>query len=78
MRFMLPLELLAWNMAQTINDPSFNFEANPTLEELLEQQGKGPVNDLSIFQGDWPDDEPIRGFPRGAPRVARARQERPK
>lgn len=49
-------------MPPTVNDPRFNFEANPTLEELLEQQGKGPVSDLSIFQGGWPDDEPIEDF----------------
>jgi hypothetical protein len=44
------------------NDPRLNFYANPTLDELLEQQGKGPVNDLSVFQGGWPDDEPIEDF----------------
>lgn len=49
-------------MPPTAKDPRFNFEANPTLDELIEQQGKGPVNDLSIFQGGWPDDEPIEDF----------------
>jgi hypothetical protein len=43
-------------------DPRFNFDANPTLEELIQQQGKGPVDDLSIFKGGWPDDEPIEDF----------------
>ncbi|MGD1070739.1 MAG: hypothetical protein ABSB15_11415 [Bryobacteraceae bacterium] len=49
-------------MPSTANDPRFNFEANPTLEELIAQQGKGPVNDLSVFQGGWPEDEPVEDF----------------
>jgi hypothetical protein len=28
------------------NDPRQNFEANPTLDELIAQQGKGPVADV--------------------------------
>ena len=49
-------------MVPAANDPRFNFDAKPTLDELLEQQGKGPVSDLSIFQGGWPDDEPVEDF----------------
>jgi hypothetical protein len=28
-------------MRPAANDPRFSFEAHPTLDELLEQQGKG-------------------------------------
>jgi hypothetical protein len=49
-------------MLSTARDPRFNFEASPTLEELLEQQGKGPVYDLSVFEGGWPEDEPVEDF----------------
>ena len=44
------------------NDPQFDFAANPTLDELLAQQRKGPVNDTSVFRGGWPDDEPVEDF----------------
>jgi hypothetical protein len=49
-------------MSLTENDPRSNFEAIPNLDELLAQQGKGPVNDLSIFQGGRPEDEPVEDF----------------
>jgi hypothetical protein len=49
-------------MESTANDPRFNFEANPTLDELLAQQGRKPVKDLSVFEGGWPDDEPLEEF----------------
>lgn len=45
------------------NDPRFDFDANPTLDELIAQQGKSPVTDASELHGDfWPDDEPIEDF----------------
>ena len=31
------------------NDPRYNFDANPTLDELIAQQGKGPVTDARGF-----------------------------
>ena len=47
----------------TAKDPRYNFDASPTLDELIAQQGKGPVSDLSEIRGDfWPDDEPIEDF----------------
>ncbi|MGO9097834.1 MAG: hypothetical protein ACLQGV_21735 [Bryobacteraceae bacterium] len=50
-------------MVDTQNDPRFNFDANPTLDELIAQQGKGPVTDVSVLHGDfWPEDEPIEDF----------------
>ena len=45
------------------NDPRHNFEANPTLNELIAQQGKGPVTDLALLHGNfWPEDEQIEDF----------------
>jgi hypothetical protein len=45
------------------NDPRYNFETNPTLDELIAQQGKGPVTDVRVLHGDfWPEDEPIEDF----------------
>jgi hypothetical protein len=45
------------------NDPRYNFYATPTIEEIIEQQGKKPITDLSVLRGDfWPDDEPIEDF----------------
>jgi hypothetical protein len=45
------------------NDPRDGFEANPTLDELMAQQGKGPITDVLVLHGDfWPRDEPIEDF----------------
>ncbi len=45
------------------NDPRYNFEANPSLDELIAQQGKGPITDLSVLHGDfWPEDESVENF----------------
>jgi hypothetical protein len=45
------------------NDPRNNFEANPTLDELIAQQDKGPITDMRIFHGNfWPEDEPMEDF----------------
>ena len=45
------------------NDPSHNFYADPTLDELIAQQGKGPVRDPRTLLGDfWPEDEPVEEF----------------
>ena len=49
-------------MLPASNDPRLSFEANPTLAELIAQQGKGPVNDLSEFEGGWPEDESVEDF----------------
>ena len=47
----------------TSNDPRFNFEANPTVDERIAQQGKGPITDPTILLGDFrPEDEPIEEF----------------
>jgi hypothetical protein len=45
------------------NDPRYNFFASPTLDELIAQQGKCPIQDPTILLGDfWPEDEPIEEF----------------
>jgi hypothetical protein len=45
------------------NDPRYNFDANPTVEELIAQQGKGPISDPTTLLGDfWPEDEPVEAF----------------
>jgi hypothetical protein len=45
------------------NDPRYNFDARPTIEELIAQQGKCPIRDPRILMGDfWPEDEPIEEF----------------
>jgi len=39
------------------------FYASPTVDELIAQQGKGPIPDPSILLGDfWPENEPIEEF----------------
>jgi hypothetical protein len=45
------------------NDPRHNFDADPSLDEIIAQQGKGPINDLSVLRGDfWPEEESIEDF----------------
>ena len=43
------------------NDPRYNFEANPTIEEIVAQQGKGPL-DISVLHKNARSDEPIEDF----------------
>jgi hypothetical protein len=49
-------------MAAQSNDPRDNFEANPTIEEIIAQQGKGPIDIAVLRQNARPDDEPIEDF----------------
>jgi hypothetical protein len=45
------------------NDPSYNFYASPSLEDLIAQQAKEPVSDPKALLGDfWPEDEPVEEF----------------
>jgi len=47
----------------TSNDPRYNFDADPSLDEIIAQQGKGPITDLSMLHGDfWPEEESIEEF----------------
>jgi hypothetical protein len=44
-------------------DPGFSFSAEPTLDELIAQQGKSPILDATSLHGDfWPPEEPIEEF----------------
>ena len=50
-------------MGQQANDPRYNFDAHPTLDEIIEQQGKGPIDIATLRRNAWPDDEePIEDF----------------
>jgi hypothetical protein len=44
------------------NHPRHNFEANPTIEELIAQQGKGPIDMSVLRRNAKADDEPIEAF----------------
>jgi hypothetical protein len=43
-------------------DPRHDFEANPTIEEIIAQQGKGPIDISALHKNARPDDEPIENF----------------
>ena len=48
---------------ESANDPRYNFDADPSLDEIIAQQGKGPITDLSDLHGDfWPEEESIEDF----------------
>jgi hypothetical protein len=50
-------------MSRSSNDPRFDFEATPTLEDLIRQQGKKPIQNPGTLHGDfWPEDEPVEDF----------------
>jgi len=44
------------------NDPRYSFEANPPIEEIIAQQGKGPIDISALHRNARPDDEPIENF----------------
>ena len=45
------------------NDPRYNFDADPSLDEIIAQQGKGPITDIAELRGDfWPEEESIDDF----------------
>ena len=36
---------------------------HPTIEQLMEEQGTGPITDPAVLHGDfWPEEEPIEDF----------------
>jgi hypothetical protein len=48
---------------KTINDPLYNFDADPSLDEIIAQQGKGPIHDVSVLHGHfWPEEETVEDF----------------
>ena len=58
------------------NDPRYNFGAGPSLDEIIAQQGKGPITDLSVLHGaPRTGGGAYRGFSRGTPWVARPQED---
>jgi hypothetical protein len=48
---------------EKLNDPRYNVDANPSLGELIAQQGKGTITDVRRLHGDfWPEDESVEDF----------------
>jgi hypothetical protein len=59
------------------NDPRYNFDANPTLDELIAQQGKSPITDVqALHRNFWPEDEPIEDFLAALHEMARPQESR--
>ena len=44
------------------NDPRLNFYANASIEEIIAQQGKHPIDIATLRENARPDDEPIDEF----------------
>ena len=45
------------------NDPRYSFDADPSVDEIIAQQGKGPIIDVAQLRGDfWTEDERIEDF----------------
>jgi hypothetical protein len=45
------------------NGPRYNFDADPSLDEIIAQQGKGPIHDHRVLLGNfWPEDESVEDF----------------
>jgi hypothetical protein len=45
------------------SDPRYEFDADPSLDEIIAQQGKEPIADLAALHGDfWPEDESVEAF----------------
>ncbi len=42
---------------------SYSGEGHPSVQQLMAEQGTGPITDVSILHGDfWPEEEPIEAF----------------
>jgi len=42
---------------------SYSAEGHPSVEQLMAEQGTGPITDVSVLHGDfWPEEEPIEAF----------------
>ena len=40
-----------------------SFEGHPSVEQLMAEQGAGPITDVSVLRGDfWPEEESIEEF----------------
>ena len=41
----------------------YSATGHPSLEQLIEEQGTGPITDVSLLRGDfWPEEESIEEF----------------
>lgn len=41
----------------------YSATGHPTIEQLIAEQGTGPIADVSVLRGDfWPDEESIEEF----------------
>jgi hypothetical protein len=41
----------------------YSAEGHPSIEELMAEQGTGPIIDVRLLHGDfWPEQEPIEDF----------------
>jgi len=42
---------------------SYSPSGHPSIEQLMAEQGTGPITDVSVLHGDfWPEEESIEGF----------------
>lgn len=42
---------------------SYSAEGHPSIEQLMAEQGTGPITDVSVLHGDfWPEEEPVEAF----------------
>lgn len=41
----------------------YSASGHPSVEQLMAEQGTGPITDVSVLHGDfWPEEESIEGF----------------
>jgi len=41
----------------------YSAAGHPSVEQLIAEQGTGPITDVSVLHGDfWPEEEPIEEF----------------
>ena len=46
-----------------LDELRYSVGGHPTLEELMAEQGTGPVSDTAALRGDfWPAEDPIEDF----------------
>ena len=49
--------------ADDSNDPRSSYRGHPSFEELMVQQGTGPITDVSALHGHcWPEEENVEDF----------------
>ncbi len=42
---------------------SYSAEGHPSVQQLMAEQGTGPITDVSVLHGDfWPEEEPMEAF----------------